>query len=342
MKKTSLMAACLVPIAGVCSSAGSPPSVEITNGHLRVRLFLPDAKTGFYRGTRFDWSGVIGSLQYSGHEFYPPWFQRTDPAVHDFEYRGGEIVAGPCTALTGPSEEFVQALGYEEASSGGHFLKIGVGVLRKPDNAKYDIFHLYDLVDSGKWTFQNAPDAVTFRQELADQPTGFGYSYQKTVSLVKDSPKLILEHRLRNTGRRAIQTSAYNHNFLYVDRQPPGPGVSITVPFQIQASPAPDPKLARVRANRIEYLKPLSGEERVYFAISGFGQDSKDSDIRVEYERLGVGVRITSDRPLSRAALWSIRAPLSIEPFIDISLEPGAEFTWRTTYEYYTLATSQR
>jgi len=35
-------------------------------------------------------------------------------------------------------------------------------------------------------------------------------------------------------------------------------------------------------------------------------------------------------------ALWAIRTPLSIEPFVDIKIEPGAEFTWRTSYEFCT------
>ena len=55
------------------------PQAEISNGQIRVKLYLPDAKNGYYRGTRFDWSGVIASLEYKGHNFYGPWFDRTDP-----------------------------------------------------------------------------------------------------------------------------------------------------------------------------------------------------------------------------------------------------------------------
>jgi hypothetical protein len=75
----------------------------------------------------------------------------------------------------------------------------------------------------------------------------------------------------------------------------------------------------------------------VYLRILGFSAEPKDYDIRIENRRLGVGLRITGDRPLSRAALWAIRAPLSIEPFIDMKIAPGAQFTWRITYECYTL-----
>ncbi len=340
MTKTVWLVFSLLLAADICVSAGSAPEGEITNGSIRVRLYLPDAETGFYRGTRFDWSGVIGSLEYAGHNYYPPWFQRSDPSVHDFIYDGADIVAGPCTAITGPAEEFAsngKDLGFDQAKAGGTFVKIGVGVLRKPDDNKYDPFRLYPIKDGGRWTVTRRPDSIEFRQELADPSSGYAYEYRKTVLVVGGKPQMVLDHGLRNTGKRVIETSVYNHNFLYLDRQPPSPDFSLTVPFKIRTSQPPASSLAEVRENRIAFSKTLTGEERVYLDIQGFGADPKDYDIRIENRRVGAGVRITGNRPLARVALWAIRAPLSIEPFIQMTIEPGAEFTWRITYEYYTI-----
>src|SRR5512140_1642401 len=107
--------------------AAEPPKAELTNGAVRVKVWLPDKANGFYRATRFDWSGMIDTLEFGGHRFYGAWFQRTDPKVHDFIYDGADIVAGPCTAATGPAEEFAE-LGFNEAQPGGTFLKIGIGM----------------------------------------------------------------------------------------------------------------------------------------------------------------------------------------------------------------------
>lgn len=340
MTKTARIALGVPLAAGICVSGGSAPEAEIANGPIRVRLYLPDANTGFYRGTRFDWSGVIGGLEYIGHNYYPPWFQRSDPSVHDFIYDGADIVAGPCTAITGPAEEFVsngKGLGFDQAKAGGTFIKIGVGVLRKPDDDNYDPFRLYPIEDGGRWTVTRRPDSIEFRHELADPSTGYAYEYRKTVSVAGDKPQMVLDHGLRNTGRRAIQTSVYNHNFLYLDRQAPSPDFSLTVPFRIRTSQPPASSLAEVRENHIAFSKTLTGEDRVYLDIQGFGADQKDYDIRIENRSVGAGVRITADRPLSRVALWAIRAPLSIEPFIDMNIEPGTEFTWRIKYEYFTI-----
>lgn len=57
--------ACFGLMAG-CMAAADFPSTTISNGLIRAKVYLPDAKAGFYRASRFDWSGAIGSLEYKG------------------------------------------------------------------------------------------------------------------------------------------------------------------------------------------------------------------------------------------------------------------------------------
>src|ERR1035437_846457 len=98
------------------------PQVQISNDVLRAKLYLPDPERGYYRGTRFDWSGVIASLKYKGHDYFGPLFDQHDPKVHD--------------NIRGPVEDLrtnKAGLGYDEAKAGDTFVKIGVGVLRKPE-----------------------------------------------------------------------------------------------------------------------------------------------------------------------------------------------------------------
>ncbi len=154
--RKSLIWMALIAAGVLHSYAQEGPKAEISNGQIRAVLYLPDAQTGFYRSTRFDWSGVIASLKYRGHEYYGPWFHKVDGKVHDFEYDDSGVVASPLSASVGPAEEYQtdgKALGYDEAKGGGTFVKIGVGVLRKPLNeTKYDHYKQYEIADSGKWT----------------------------------------------------------------------------------------------------------------------------------------------------------------------------------------------
>jgi hypothetical protein len=229
------------------------------------------------------------------------------------------------------------ALGFDEAKVGGTFIKIGVGVLRK-DSGKYDAFKQYELVDPGKWTIKIHADSVEFTQELTDPATGYGYVYRKTVRLGTGKPEMVLEHHLRNTGRRAIQGSVYNHNFLVLDKQPPGPDFSLTFPYQIHSPHPPNKELVEIRGRQVIYLKALADQDVVFTSLLGFSDSPQDNEIRIENRRIGAGMLIRGNRPLSDMHLWSIRSVLAVEPFVAMTIEPGREFDWDGTYEYYTLA----
>lgn len=333
----------LTVVFGLAASWDAPeadvPQAEITNGPLRAKLYLPDARKGYYRGTRFDWSGVVAALEYKGHNYYGPWYNRIDPRVNDFEYEGAEIVASTCSGITGPVEEFdtnQSALGFDEAKVGGTFIKIGVGVLRKV-SATYDYVKQYEIVDPGKWSVKTHPDSVDFTQELTDPATGYGYVYHKTVRLIPGKPEMVLEHTLKNTGRLTIHSSVYNHNFLVLDLQPPGPDFSLTVPFQIHSPQPPHKDLAEIRGNQVVYLRKLTNMDVVSTPMLGYSDNLKDNEIRLENRRVGAGMLIRGNRPLSNLNLWSIRSVLAVEPFIAMTIEPGSEFTWEVSYQYYTL-----
>jgi hypothetical protein len=38
---------------------------------------------------------------------------------------------------------------------------------------------------------------------------------------------------------------------------------------------------------------------------------------------------------MARLGYWSIRTVLAPEPYVDITIAPGEEFTWMWTYDYY-------
>ena len=299
------------------------PQAELSNSSIRATLYLPDAQQGYYRGTRFDWSGAISSLKWNGHEYFGPWFDRHDPKIHD--------------AITGPVEEFLtgdSGLGYAEAKPGESFVRIGVGAVRKPEEPAYRRFETYEIVDPGKWTVRKGSNRIEFVHELGDT-AGYAYVYRKTLRLIKDS--LVLEHRLKNTGRKPIATSVYNHNFFTLDRQPTGPDIVVRFPFDPRAARALN-GLAEVRGKELVFLKEFVKGQTVFTEVEGFGATAKDYDFRIEHRRSGAGVRITGDRPLSKLLFWSAGLTVCPEPYIDASVEPGKESSWRITYQFYQAA----
>jgi hypothetical protein len=296
------------------------PSAEISNGRIRATILLPDAEKGYYRGTRFDWSGAIASLTWSGHEYFGEWFERHDPKIHD--------------AITGPVEEFLTGdagLGYVEAPVGGTFVRIGVGILRKPEEQAFRRFETYDIVDAGKWTVNKGSDWIEFVHELKHD-AGYAYVYRKRLRLVKDA--LIIEHHLKNTGTKPIATSVYNHNFFTIDRRTTGPDLVVRFGFEPRAM-RPLNDLAELRGRDAFFLKEFQPRQTVFTEIEGFGKGAKDYDFRIENRKTGAGVHITGDKPLTKVYFWTHEKTSCPEPYIDVSAEPGKESSWTTTYTFY-------
>ncbi|MEO8416814.1 MAG: hypothetical protein ABI472_24330, partial [Ginsengibacter sp.] len=166
------------------------PEVDITNGLIHARIYLPGAENGYYRGSRFDWSGVIPELTCNGHSYYGQWFPKYDPRLHD--------------AIMGPVEDFLP-VGFNDAKPGESFLKIGIGILERPDTSAYSIVPPYEILNGGKWNAKTSPGKVEFLHTLND--TAYSYIYKKTVELIKGKPALVLSHTFKNTGKKMIETT---------------------------------------------------------------------------------------------------------------------------------------
>ncbi len=325
MEKTLKICHVALSLYLVCAlNAADFPQAQITNGLIKAKILLPDNEHGYYRGTRFDWDGVVESLTYQGHSFFGKWFDKYEPTLHD--------------AIMGPVEEFrtgETALGYDEAKVGGYFVKIGVGLLQKIDNEKYSQFRTYPIVNPGTRVVTPEGDHVTFQHELKSE--NYSYAYTKTLRLAFRKPELIIEHSLKNTGPKAIETNVYNHDFYMIDNQPAGPSYRVVFTFAPQAKN--DLKdIAEIKGNELLYKRELQpGGESIFTPISGFSDKPTDNDIIVENSTAKAGVREIGNRPLSDINFWSIRSTVCPEGYIHMRIEPGKTFTWKITYLFYTL-----
>jgi hypothetical protein len=99
----------------------------------------------------------------------------------------------------------------------------------------------------------------------------------------------------------------------------------------------PNKGVVDVRGNEIVYLRPLAGKDEQAVLMQGFSSSASDSEIVIENKKAGAGVKISTNRPLVRELLWSIRTVLAVEPYIAIDVQPGAEFSWTNGFQYYTL-----
>ena len=314
----TLLSAFAAPL-GVC--AQDFPNAEIGNGLIQAKLYLPDPVKGYYRATRFDWSGVIYSLQYKGHEYFGQWVAKPDPLLHE--------------SITGPAESFDVGLGYAEANPGGTFIRLGVGVVQKPEEASYSQFRTYKILNPGKWKVRKGKDWIEFSQTLQDK-TGYAYVYTKRISLIRGKPELVISHTLKNTGSKVIETMQFNHNFFMIDHLPSGPGITVRFPFELRV--VRDFRgFLEARGRELVFLKGFEGQQSTQSLLEGFGPTAKDYQFAIENQNAGAGARVTGDRPIARLNFWTRKETVCPEPYVQMRIPPGKAEKWELRYEFYTL-----
>ena len=294
------------------------PQASISNGVLTAGILLPDPEQGYYRGTRFDWSGVIQSLRFDRHEYFGPWFDKYDPLHHD--------------CIMGPVDAFLP-IGYDQARPGDRFLMIGVGLLERVDERAWEFVRTYPMGNGGKWSASAGVDQVRMTHILED--AALAYRYSKTVALVPGKPVMRISHRLDNTGRTPLKTLSYNHNFFVMDQKPVGAGYAAEFPRPITGRFETGAALVEVAGRRFTLRRKFEASESI-FCVGIGGQDPAGTGyaIHVENTLAGAGVAITCDRPAVRVDFWANPRTFCPEPYVEVAAEPGSAAEWTITYEF--------
>lgn len=310
----------MTALLGACSSPGldfsSHPSTVLSNGEVEMHVFLPDTAKGLYRATRFDWSGVILSTTWQDHEYFGYWKNSHDPMYHE--------------DLPGPVEGFHAAgLNYGEAQTGEGFVRIGVGVLEKPEEEKYNWMGTYKVLDYGTWTVQQGEDWITFTHRL-ETDFGYAYVYKKTIRLKEDG--FSIGHVLVNTGEKAIETDQFNHNFFMIDGTESGPAFEVSFPFVPEILDSTD---LYVIEGKSLFIPEAMGRRQEFVKLGGYSEEVADHEITVVNRESGAGVRFGIDRPLYDLGFWSCATTLCPENFIWLSVRPGQQEEWTSDYTFF-------
>lgn len=324
-----LLAACAALAAVLPAAAQDFPKAELKTDGLKLTVYLPDAEKGFYRGTRFDWSGVLGNAEYAGHKLFAFWKDKHDPA--NFE-----------DAL-GPVEEFGTdaPLGYTEAKPGETFVKIGVGELVKPKEDKYRFFFNYKIAKPGTWDVKvDGDDRVTFTQNLR-AANGYGYRYVKAVS-VHPGPELRIAHEFKNTGEKPIASDVYNHNFLNIDADPIGPNYKFRFHYPVAADGPKErfPELVELTGEELAFRKVID-RGSVFSELKGYAADTP-AGFTVRHAPSKVKLTVSSlpgtagAAKLSKYNFWAVKATACPEPFHRLDVKPGEAVSWGWSYKFET------
>ena len=315
------------------------PKVTLRSGKMEAVIFLPDKDNGYYRATRFDWSGVVACVAVNGHKFFGEWFEKYDPLKNDSitgpveEFRTDNGVMGHYPASSPLTTIHTEAIGYDEAKPGETFLKPGVGMLRKVNDRPYGSGTLYPIVDGGIWTTKTTKNSITFQQVL-NGSNGYAYVYIKTLSLDANGMGMTLSHTLKNTGTKMIDTKVYDHDFFVFDDKPVGPGMVIRFKFPPR-SVDPMTDMVKIDGDEIQFQRGAKPRENINAYITGYSEKVSDYDITVEDKNRKIGVEQTSDAPISRILFWTNGTPVCPEVYLHVPAAPGKTSHWKIHYRFF-------
>lgn len=300
----------------------SQPASTLTlrSGELTAAIHLPDAANGHYRGSRFDWSGMVGELRLGNDSFWNEWNPSPNAqADHD--------------NAVGPAMEFGMnaPIGYDDAAVGGGFVKIGVGVLERASTKPYFFRENYRVIDPGVWRI--LPDAagreVTFIHSV--RLGEIAYVYQKRVAVGEDN-SLSIQCRLWNTGSKPFSTIVYAHNFYRLADQGWEPGMQIRFDRAVQSA---------------DDAKPRGLVATIEKGFSIEGAVKKGGSVWLPLKRTDAGLPraysltrdplrmdVTLDFDPSRVVIYGLPEAVCVEPFKDINLEPGADTQWEYRHQF--------
>ena len=263
----------------------------------------------YYRGTRFDHAGVFRSITQDGYVWADEWFDHADPFRHD--------------RVCGLSEEFVTA-DFAGVPTGGLFCKPGVGLLRRPDDAPYDWFRLYEVAEPGEWDVQAGPAEAVYRHTLPGW-----YRYEKRIRLAGVN-SIEIAHALRWEALQPLKGFFYNHNFLTFGGKPVGPDRRILTPWTPAGIWRSSYDNVRFVPDGVEFLGAVDP------AVSVYCGDLHNADgptpCRFTVKDGPYRVEVNGDMPLHHIVLWSNPRVACLEPYMPLLLHSGETAEWTFRY----------
>ncbi len=284
------------------------PQIRLRTPRLAVDIARPGSR---YIGPRFDWSSFVTQV--------------TLDDTHTFcgsegtsEADGG---AGLCCEFA-PNT----AVAFAQAAPGERFVKPGVGLLTRPDAAPYKFFGAY-AVEPFDISTETTPNSVAFTIEPR---MCSGYAMRLVRTLTVGDNRLRMSVLLHNTGTQPIATEEFCHNFLAINGQGPGPGLSLTMGFDFAHKDARH--VVDIQQNSAHWK---NRPQRAFYLPGSHIQRSPGTYWMLKHEPSGAGMAESGTLPVSRFTLWGSSDVVSPEVFVAVHVQPGDTQCWHRDFTFF-------
>ncbi|HEY8344944.1 MAG TPA: hypothetical protein VIL66_07120 [Bacillota bacterium] len=288
--------------------------LKLVNQRLQVEIAEPGQ---VYQGSRFDWTGFITQVTLDG--------QHTYCVPESLEPGQGSGGCGICNEFG-----IAEPVGYEDLAPGGYFPKIGVGLLKRPDQKPYDFFRPYEIIPF-PMTMVNIRDGVKFIVEPLEC-RGYLLELEKTITINEN--QLQIDYCLKNLGERAVHTTEYCHNFIGIDGYQVGADYKLEFLYPVQLLPAENAAAQEVlRIDGREINWNFQPTEDFYGKLDNIPSEAPHQ-WTIRHQPTNTEVTEESFFSPLRVALWGKGHVISPEVFIEIKVNPGETQRWSRRYTF--------
>jgi len=285
---------------------------NLESENLKLQISMPDCSDF---KSRFDWTGFISRIIMDGkHTFCVP----------------DSLIEGEGTGGKGLCNEFLlNPEWYNETNEGERFMKIGIGLLLRPDGEKYSVKRPYNDIIPFPITIDKRENYIKFIQEPLDC-RGYAVKLEKTIKIA--GRVINIEYNLCNTGSRTVHTSEYCHNFFAINNKMVGSGYKLILPYSMNMDRVTDVLDINGRIIRWRWIPDMP-----FFFQCDDISEKEGFSWEMYHEEEGVGIREHALFDVSKFVLWGKAHVISPETYIDLLLEPGEAKSWERRYEFFYL-----
>ncbi len=296
----------LAPLAGAEPVSGP---VALGRGDLHLQIEVDDAAKIQRFGPRFDRTGWVRSVRFRGTEMVGP-----GGFPDEFGIKGDGV------------------LGYEEATEGGGFIKLGVGRLARVSGEKpYFFSDRYPILQSYPVrVLSRSEEALVLEQDGRDEALPWSYRYRKSYELAS-ADTLVIRYELENTGERAFSFNHYNHNWFQLAGGRVGPQHRLETGFVVPPPETPSPFVFERHA--LQPRAEVQGGGAFYYESELPEAKTEENHLRLT-AGTAYSVRMSGDFAPERIAVYAQHSFFCPEVFFRAVLRPGETARWSLSYQF--------
>jgi hypothetical protein len=286
------------------SSSQAPPSRthRLSRGQLSIEIETEVDRLTDHFGPRFDRTAVIQQVVWKDQRLVGPWGLADEFGLHG-----------------------MGVLGFETAEVGEPFVKIGIGVLIKDQQAPYAFSHPYPIASLFPIEVMTEPHQLSVVQQTPnDSP--WPYRYEKTYRLVSDH-ELQIDYALTNLGVQAFSIEHYNHHWFLWEGEPMGKAYAVATGFDLPQAPTH----LLMQSRHLSLPGSLAVGEAQYYAsdLSNVGANASTFQWQIHGQPV---LRFQSSQSADRFALYADVNGFCPEVFTRHTLAPEQTIHWSATY----------